>query len=61
MHNSNFNVTLGEIVDEFKLKEVNKTENMRDVLVCNNEVNRCGRLKTNCEEYDFLIRVLLGQ
>ena len=42
MHNSNFNVTLGEIVDEFKLKEVNKTENMRDVLVCNNEVNRCG-------------------
>lgn len=42
MHNSSFNVTLGEIADEFKLKEINKTENMRDVLVYNNEVNRCG-------------------
>lgn len=42
MHTTNFKVSLGEIIDEFKLIEVNKAENSRDVAVCNNEVNRCG-------------------
>lgn len=42
MHTTNFKVSLGQIIDEFKLVAVNHVENMRDVMVCNNEVNRCG-------------------
>ncbi len=42
MHTTNFKVSLGEVIDEFKLVQVNNTKNAREVMVCNNEVNRCG-------------------
>lgn len=42
MHTTNFKVSLGQIIDEFKLVEVNHVKNARNVMVYNNEVNRCG-------------------
>ncbi len=39
---TDFSVSLCEIIKEFKLEQLNKTENIEDVLIKTNEVNRTG-------------------
>jgi len=40
MEGQKFTVELEKIIKEFKLEIINQPENMNEILICNNEVNR---------------------